>query len=63
MEALAFSLELSDMVQDEQNIGNNGAAGADNVNAVRKMTKEIGSDLKSITQLYNDYAVPFELWE
>lgn len=26
-------------------------------------TKELALDLKSITQLYNEYAVPFKLWE
>ncbi|KAI3985728.1 hypothetical protein MKX01_030642 [Papaver californicum] len=29
----------------------------------REKAKEISLDLKNITQLYNDYAVPFELWE
>ncbi|KAL2622102.1 hypothetical protein R1flu_002307 [Riccia fluitans] len=29
----------------------------------REKATELGNELKSITQLYNDYAVPFELWE
>ncbi|KAL3691956.1 hypothetical protein R1sor_005607 [Riccia sorocarpa] len=29
----------------------------------REKAVELGNELKSITQLYNDYAVPFELWE
>lgn len=29
----------------------------------REKARELSLDLKSITQLYNDYAVPFELWE
>ncbi|KAI4342599.1 hypothetical protein MLD38_027208 [Melastoma candidum] len=33
------------------------------VNAAREKAKELSLDLKSITQLYNDYAVPFALWE
>lgn len=33
------------------------------VNIARGKAKELSLDLKSITQLYNDYAVPFELWE
>lgn len=33
------------------------------VNAIREKAKELSSDVKSITQLYNEYAVPFELWE
>ncbi|OMO93980.1 Nucleoporin protein [Corchorus olitorius] len=32
-------------------------------NAAREKAKELSLDLKSITQLYNEYAVPFELWE
>lgn len=32
-------------------------------NATREKAKELSSDVKSITQLYNEYAVPFELWE
>jgi nuclear pore complex protein Nup155 len=32
-------------------------------NATREKAKELSSDLKSITQLYNEYAVPFKLWE
>ncbi|KAK3027483.1 hypothetical protein RJ639_040284, partial [Escallonia herrerae] len=31
--------------------------------AVQEKSKELSLDLKSITQLYNEYAVPFELWE
>ena len=31
--------------------------------SVREKVKELSSELKSITQLYNDYAVPFDLWE
>ncbi|KAI3696314.1 hypothetical protein L1987_79326 [Smallanthus sonchifolius] len=30
---------------------------------VKEKAKELSLDLKSITQLYNEYAVPFELWE
>ncbi|GLT96738.1 hypothetical protein SLE2022_143410 [Rubroshorea leprosula] len=31
--------------------------------ALREKGKELSLELKSITQLYNEYAVPFELWE
>ncbi|XP_072972220.1 nuclear pore complex protein NUP155 [Typha angustifolia] len=31
--------------------------------AAKDKAKELSVDLKSITQLYNDYAVPFQLWE
>ncbi len=29
----------------------------------KEKAQELGTELKSITQLYNDYAVKFELWE
>lgn len=31
--------------------------------AVQQKANELSMDLKNITQLYNEYAVPFELWE
>ncbi|XP_059649707.1 nuclear pore complex protein NUP155 isoform X2 [Cornus florida] len=31
--------------------------------SIQEKAKELSLDLKSITQLYNEYAVPFELWE
>ena len=31
--------------------------------AAKSKAKELALDLKSITQLYNEYAVPFKLWE
>ncbi|XP_076952378.1 nuclear pore complex protein NUP155-like [Bidens hawaiensis] len=36
---------------------------AEYLQAVKEKVKELSLDLKSITQLYNEYAVPFELWE
>ncbi|XP_058181474.1 nuclear pore complex protein NUP155 isoform X1 [Rhododendron vialii] len=33
------------------------------VHSIREKVKEVSLDLKSITQLYNEYAVPLELWE
>ena len=38
-------------------------ADANFANATREKAKELASDVKSITQLYNEYAVPFGLWE
>lgn len=29
----------------------------------KEKLEDLGRDLKSISQLYNDYAVPFEMWE
>ena len=31
--------------------------------AARDKSEELALELKSITQLYNEYAVPFQLWE
>ncbi|XP_071690893.1 nuclear pore complex protein NUP155 [Rutidosis leptorrhynchoides] len=36
---------------------------AEFLQTVMEKVKELSLDLKSITQLYNEYAVPFELWE
>jgi hypothetical protein len=33
------------------------------VHAAREKSEELSTELKSITQLYNDYACRFELWE
>lgn len=42
--------------------------GEDNPDRVRvteagRRAEELGAELKNVTQLYNDYAVPFQLWE
>ncbi|KAL6867408.1 hypothetical protein ACP4OV_015432 [Aristida adscensionis] len=36
---------------------------AETAKAAKDKAKELSLNLKSITQLYNDYAVPFNLWE
>ncbi|GER37200.1 nuclear pore complex protein Nup155 [Striga asiatica] len=67
LENLASKLEAS----PERSEANANGSSPDNgyvtdanfVDAVREKTKELSADLKTITQLYNDYAVPFELWE
>ncbi|RLN41921.1 Nuclear pore complex protein [Panicum miliaceum] len=38
-------------------------ADAETAKAAMDKAKEVSLNLKSITQLYNDYAVPFNLWE
>lgn len=38
-------------------------ADAETAKAAKDKAKELSLNLKSITQLYNDYAVPFNLWE
>ncbi len=66
LEAIASRLEASpgtsESVQNELP-ENNLTADANIANAAREKAKELSLDLKSITQLYNEYAVPFELWE
>nr|XP_043628932.1 nuclear pore complex protein NUP155 isoform X2 [Erigeron canadensis] len=36
---------------------------AEYLQTIKEKVNELSLDLKTITQLYNDYAVPFELWE
>ena len=56
LEALLSNMEVSPSAAD---------AGTDSnlMDAVRQKAEELSMDLKTITQLYNEYAVPFELWE
>jgi len=58
LEALASQLEASESGQNEET-----AERADFDGRAREKAKELSVELKSITELYNDYAVPFELWE
>lgn len=67
LEAIASSLETSvDMSESAQN-GSASDSGstvdANYAKIAREKAKELSLDLKSITQLYNEYAVPFEFWE
>lgn len=57
------SKQISAGSSDSAQNNDNAAAEVNNVNAAREKAKELSLDLKSITQLYNDYAVPFGLWE
>ncbi|XP_044489198.1 nuclear pore complex protein NUP155 [Mangifera indica] len=67
LEAMASSLEASgDMSESAQNglaPDSNSSNNADFASTVREKAKDLSLDLKNITQLYNEYAVPFELWE
>lgn len=67
LEAIASRLEASsstsESVQNGTGPESSSADDANLANNARKKAKELSLDLKSITQLYNDYAVPFELWE
>jgi nuclear pore complex protein Nup155 len=65
LEAIASRLQSSSDISEAVP---NGSAHDSNVEAeqakiAREKAKELSLDLKSITQLYNEYAVPFELWE
>lgn len=67
LESMASNLEAtpgtSDSAMGEASLENNMATDAIFANTLREKAKEISLDLKSITQLYNEFAVPFELWE
>lgn len=63
-EAMASRLEASPGISESTSNGSPPDDGDANfLLAVREKTKELSVDLKTITQLYNEYAVPFELWE
>lgn len=67
LEAIASNLEASgDMSESAQNgtaPDSDSSNNADFANTVREKAKDLSLDLKNITQLYNEYAVPFGLWE
>ena len=67
LEAIATRLEATSGTLESVQNGSvpdsrfNGDANL--ANASQEKAKELSLHLKSITQLYNEYAVPFELWE
>ncbi|CAN8293422.1 unnamed protein product [Cochlearia groenlandica] len=67
LEAMASNLESSVAMQDtDQNEAVLDGRSSDDsslANAANEKAIELSLELKSITQLYNEYAVPFELWE
>lgn len=67
LEAIASRMELSagasESVENGSVPNTSVTADASLVKAAEEKAKELSLDLKSITQLYNEYAVPFELWE
>lgn len=67
LESIAFKLEGL-QVTSESNPNDPFPRGnlvfdANTAKIARDKAKELELNLKSITQLYNDYAVPFQLWE
>lgn len=65
LEGIASKLEASlGTSENEPQVPENGPnTNANLANATREKAKELSLDLKSISQLYNEYAYPFELWE
>lgn len=67
LEAMASRLEASpntvNSVSNDSQQEQSTSPNADLIRTISEKAKELSLDLKSITQLYNDYAVPFELWE
>lgn len=66
LELMASRLEAlqgSESSPIDQFTQGNQVTDAEIAKAAREKAKELALDLKSITQLYNDYAVPFKLWE
>ncbi|XP_043808453.1 nuclear pore complex protein NUP155 isoform X2 [Manihot esculenta] len=65
LEAIASVLQssssMSEPIQDGSVADNN--ANVEYAKVAQEKANELSLDLKSITQLYNEYAVPFELWE
>ncbi|PIA46100.1 hypothetical protein AQUCO_01600399v1 [Aquilegia coerulea] len=60
VEAIGSSLDdSSNMSESNPNL----TVDASLANTAREKTKDISLDLKSLTVLYNEYALPFELWE
>lgn len=63
LEAMASTLEASTSTSEPVTNDTPSDATMSEANYVREKIKELSVDLRSITQLYNEYAVPFELWE
>ncbi|GMH20349.1 hypothetical protein Nepgr_022190 [Nepenthes gracilis] len=64
LEVMASKLEASDGTSESgQNEDRTQRQDAYVVGNIKEKVKELSSDLKTITELYNNYAVPFEFWE
>ncbi|KAL7000867.1 hypothetical protein U1Q18_002017 [Sarracenia purpurea var. burkii] len=67
LEAIASKLEASPSTSESVSVDSSpDGTRADHANfmhSIREKAKELSLELKSITNLYNEYAVPFELWE
>lgn len=67
LEVIASNFESSVAMQDSDQNGSvhDGGSSDDSsyANAANEKAMELSLELKSVTQLYNEFAVPFELWE
>nr|CAD1822424.1 unnamed protein product [Ananas comosus var. bracteatus] len=69
LELESMASRLEDLPESSRQVPNdpfpqdNIVADVETAKAARDKAKELSLNLKSITQLYNDYAVPFKLWE
>ncbi|XP_039127898.1 LOW QUALITY PROTEIN: nuclear pore complex protein NUP155 [Dioscorea cayenensis subsp. rotundata] len=67
LDSIASSLDdvqnITESLQNNSFPHSNLMADASFAIAAREKAKELSLELKSITQLYNEYAVPFRLWE
>lgn len=69
VELESMASRLQDLPESSRQVPNdpfpqdNIVADVETAKAARDKAKELSLNLKSITQLYNDYAVPFKLWE
>ena len=67
LDSIASSLDdvqsITESLQNNSFLHSNHMADANFAIAAREKAKELSLELKSITQLYNEYAVPFRLWE
>ncbi|KAG2297947.1 hypothetical protein Bca52824_034419 [Brassica carinata] len=67
LEAIASSFEspvaMQDSDQNEPVLDGGSSDDSSLANTANEKAMELSLELKNITQLYNEYAVPFELWE
>ncbi|KAF8095111.1 hypothetical protein N665_0341s0035 [Sinapis alba] len=57
------SVAMQDSDQNEPVLDGDSSDDSSLANAANEKAMELSLELKNITQLYNEYAVPFELWE
>lgn len=63
LELMASKLEDTQGIAESHVNDQSGQPDSDIARIAKDKAKELALELKSITQLYNEYAVPFKLWE